>query len=263
MHGAVADEAWDEVLAEVADAGAAGVVGGSELAAQLVEGADEGLGLVDEDLGGDRRRGRPVGLVVDAGDLLAATDGDDGLVGGLGPADLGRDDGAVAAPLEVGVDDGPQVEGEDLVGRHDDDRVGAEVPDGVGVAVEVVAVAAGEAVDGERAPALLRHQPAQPAAGAVEVPGAARGEVPVERGGLVLHREPDVGDAAVRQVGQGDVDELVAAAERQGRLGALAGEDVHPGALPPGLDDRQHLRRRPHAATVPHGARANPPRVGR
>ena len=209
------------------------------------------LGLVDEHLGRDRRAGRLVGLVLHARDARPGTHRDDVLLGCLGAGDLGGDDRAVGAALEVRRDHRAQVEGPDLVGAGHDDRVGPEAAHRVGEAREVVGVAGGEPVLGRRPAALLRHQPAQATAGAVEVPGPARREVPVQGAGLVLNREPDVGDAAVHQVRQGNVDQLVGATEGERGLGALTGEHVEARTLPARLDDGQDGGVRTHQATVP------------
>ncbi len=71
-------------------------------------------------------------------------------------------------------------------------------------------------------------------------PTAAVRDLLLERRALVLHRQPDVVDAAVREVRQREVDEPVDAGERQRRLGPLAREDVHPAAGAAGLDDGEH-----------------------
>ena len=54
---------------------------------------------------------------------------------------------------------------------------------------------------------------------------------------LELHRQPDVGDPAVGEVGQREVDQLVDPGEGQRRLGAFAGQHVHPAPRAAGLDD--------------------------
>ena len=170
--------------------------------------------------------------------------------------------------VEVLVDDVAQVEAEDLVGAEDEDDVGAEVPDRVEVAVEVVAVALAETGLGRRPAALLGREPLQPTPGAVEVPRPAGRDVLVQARGEVLHGQPHVGDPAVRERRQGEVDELVLAGIRKGGLGPLAGEDVHPRALAAGLDDGQHLGSPRHGThSAPRWRRARPrgpsPRFGR
>ena len=47
----------------------------------------------------------------------------------------------------------------------------------------------------------------------------------------------------MREIGQREIDELITAGERQGRLGALAGQDVHTRAFAARLDDGQEAGR--------------------
>lgn len=160
---------------------------------------------------------------------------------GLRERHLDGDDRGLGPALEVLGDDGPHVEAVDLVGARHDDDLGARLTQLGTHLQQVVGVAGAEALGPAGLP-FLRHEPPVAAAGAVEVPGPPTGEVAVERGRLVLHRDPHVRDAAVAEVAQCEVDELVAAGEGEGGLGALTREDVHPGALTTRLDDPDDLR---------------------
>ena len=239
------------MLPEVADARVLTVGRVHPLGPEVFERGRESHGVVGEDLGRDRRALRTLRLVVEALHETGATQLDHSLGRCLRPRHLGGDDGAGGATVEVLVDDVAQVEGAHRVGAEDEDDIGAEVTDRVEVAIEVVAVALAETVLRGRAAALLGRQPLQPAAGPVEVPRTPVRDVLVQARRLELDGEPHVGDPAVRQRRQGEVHELVLPGIRQGRLGALAGEDVHAGALATRLNDRQHLGSSHHA---PHCA---------
>ena len=65
---------------------------------------------------------------------------------------------------------------------------------------------------------------------------------------LVLRQDQDLPEAGVDAVREGEVDDPVDAAERHGRLGAVAGQGLQPGALPAGQDDGQHIL---HQTTAP------------
>ena len=84
-----------------------------------------------------------------------------------------------------------------------------------------------------RAGAGLGHHAAEASAVAVHAPGAAAGQVVVDRCDLVLHAHPDVLHLGVEQPGQGEVDQPVHTSERQRRLGALTGEHIHARPWPP------------------------------
>ena len=138
--------------------------------------------------------------------------------------------------LDVLGDHAGEVERVDVVGRHDEQEVrleGADVrlapEDRVGVPLVEAALAAAE----------VRMEHPHAAVRAVEVPGAAVGQVLRERVRLVLQDDPDVGDAAVSQVREREVDQPVDAGERHRRLRALLGEDVEPAALAACEDERQ------------------------
>src|SRR5206468_13053836 len=64
----------------------------------------------------------------------------------------------------------------------------------------------------------------------------AAGEVLHERAGLVLGEDAQLEDARVDEVREHEVDDTVAAAVRDRRLGAVAGERVEAAPLAPGED---------------------------
>lgn len=59
----------------------------------------------------------------------------------------------------------------------------------------------------------------------------------VERGGVELREDVDLGQAAVDAVGHGHVDQAVGAADGHGGLGALLGQREQPGARAAAQDD--------------------------
>ena len=71
---------------------------------------------------------------------------------------------------------------------------------------------------------LRRHDVDELAQLAAEIALPAEVDVPVEAHRLVLGEDEDLAHAAVEAVREGEVDDAVDAAERHGRLGAVAGE---------------------------------------
>ena len=69
----------------------------------------------------------------------------------------------------------------------------------------------------------------------------AGGDVAIEAAGLVLGQDEDAAQVAVDAVGQGEVDDAVESAERDGRLGTVARQRVQAGALAARQDQRQHV----------------------
>ena len=86
------------------------------------------------------------------------------------------------------------------------------------------------------------------AAPAIEVPRATNADVVVQRAGAVLGENADVSDLRVGAVAQGEVDDAVAAAERDGRFCPLLGEHAEPVSLPSGEDHRDDTF---HGASLP------------
>ena len=149
--------------------------------------------------------------------------------------------------VEVEVEHLPHVHPVDVVGAEDEGvlrlLVGDDVEvlvDGVGGALEPLA--ARSASGPGRSPTYwLRKAESRQAAL----------HVGVERLRLVLHQHLDLEDAGVGEVGEDEVDDAVAAAEGDGRLGPVAGERVEPPPFAAGQDHRQELR---HVVTPPRGA---------
>ena len=63
----------------------------------------------------------------------------------------------------------------------------------------------------------------------------------IEAVALVLGQDDDLEVAGVGEVGQREVDQPVAAAERDGRLGPVVGQREQPLALSPGQDDDEDM----------------------
>ena len=72
-------------------------------------------------------------------------------------------------------------------------------------------------------------------------------DVAIERERLVLGEDVDVAQVGVDAVGEGDVDDAVLAGERNGRLGAVAGEGEEPFA---GATGEQNTERVSHRAAT-------------
>ena len=246
-----------QVVAEVPETGVARRGVGAQLGVQFLESRDQHLGVVDHDLGRHRRRGGLVGLVGETGDGAVVRDLQAGVVAGLLQRAFGGHHGAGRSGVKVGADRVLVVEAVDVVGAEHQEYVGPGGADPVAEPVELVGVAAREALLVGGPGAFLRHHQPQPAAVAVEVPGAPVGHLLLEAGPEVGHREPHIRDAAVREVGQGEVDELVDPGERQRRLGPLTGQHVHAVARTSGLDEGEDAgaRHAGHGDMPVHGAR--------
>ena len=66
-------------------------------------------------------------------------------------------------------------------------------------------------------------------------------DVPAQAHGLVLRQDEHPADVRVDAVGQGEVDDPVDPAERDGGLGAVAGQRLQARPPAPGQDDGQHV----------------------
>src|SRR5207247_3563458 len=89
--------------------------------------------------------------------------------------------------------------------------------------------------------ALLRwHDVDELAQRVAHVPLPGHVDVPVEAHRLVLREQQHLAEVAVDAVGECEVDDPVAAAERHGRLGPVAGQRLRTRPLAAGQDDRQH-----------------------
>ena len=113
----------------------------------------------------------------------------------------------------MGVEHIAQIESEDVVGAHRDHDVRGELGEEVALLDKGVCVPRGDGL--VSVAALKRRQDPQPPVGPVEVPWPSVGEVVVERVGLVLLDDPDILQATVGDLRQGDVDEAVGPSEGQ------------------------------------------------
>lgn len=127
--------------------------------------------------------------------------------------------------LQVGGDELAEVGAVHVVGRQHEQRVGVGLADLVAHAAQQVGVALREAAALLAAP-LFGAEHEQAAAGAVQVPRAPARDRAFDVARVVLHADEHVGDVAVHEVAQRDVDEPVRAAEGQHGLGPFAGERV-------------------------------------
>src|SRR5262249_31923678 len=135
-------------------------------------------------------------------------------------------DGEARATGNVVVQELARVHAVDVVRAKDHDVVRALVVDQVQVLKNGVR-GAGEPA--RAAPHLGRHGGHVVAEHRVQPPRLC--DVAVQAMALVLGQDDDLEVAAVDQVGQGEVDETVRAAEGHGRLGAVGGEWVQTFAL--------------------------------
>jgi hypothetical protein len=134
----------------------------------------------------------------------------------------------------------------DVVAGQDEDRVGVAVLELAQVlqnGVRGAAVPLGDAATGD-----VRLAQLHPAVVAVEIPRPAQPDVVVERPGVVLGQDDDVGDVRVDAVRQGEIDDPVLATERHRGLRALLRKDREPLALAARKD---HRHRRLHARVTP------------
>ena len=91
---------------------------------------------------------------------------------------------------------------------------------------------------GDPAPRDIGLEHLDPARVAVQVPRPAQPDVVVERAGVVLGQDDDVGDVRVDAVRQREVDDPVLAPERDRRLGPDRGQDREALTLAAGQDHR-------------------------
>ena len=78
-------------------------------------------------------------------------------------------------------------------------------------------------------------------------------DVPVQADGLVLGEDQDLAEVGVDAVGEGEVDDPVDPAERDGRLGPVAGQGLQAGPPAPGQDDGQHVAMHPATSALTPG----------
>ena len=131
----------------------------------------------------------------------------------------------------------------DVVAGEDEDVLGLFGADGVDVLVDGVGGALvpglGDALHGREDLDELAEL-----VGDDRAPALA--DVAVERERLVLGEDVDVAEVGVDAVGEGDVDDAVLAGERNGRLGAIAGEGEEPFAGTTGKQDTKCISHRSH-----------------
>ena len=152
-----------------------------------------------------------------------------------------------ALGLDVLVDHLAGVHAVDVVRSHDQDVVGLLVEDQVEALVDGV----GRSLEPLRPETLLGGDGGDVVVEHVGHP-PRHGHVTVEAVTLVLGEDDDAPETAVDQVGQDEVDDPVAAAERHGRLGPVIGQGGEPGALAARQDDGQHPLVGPRSADSYH-----------
>ena len=179
------EQAGKETVAVVAEIAALG----DELAEHLAE----RVWPVHEHLGADSSTDRPFRLVGDVGHAVAVGLHDEIAGYVLAAGHQGGHDGRVVPTVEVRDERVAEVEAEELVRAHDDQRIGTERLDDVPVPRQGVGVPVGD----RGVVALLeRRQDPQATTRSVEVPRPATGEVLVEQVRLVLLEDPHVDQAA-------------------------------------------------------------------
>ena len=127
----------------------------------------------------------------------------------------------------------------DVIGAEDDHVVGLVVVDEIQALVDRV----GGAREPVRAAAHLRGHRRDVVAEQVRH-APRQGDVPVERVTLVLREHDDAQVAGVDEVREREVDQPVAATERDGRLRPVGGQRHQALALAAGEHDREYTRRR-------------------
>ena len=147
-----------------------------------------------------------------------------------------RRDGERRARLDVLLDHLREVHAVDVVGTDDDDDLGLLVIDQVEALEDRVCAA--------EIPVLVHallggHRGDVVAEDRRHAPGL--GDVLVQAVGLVLRQHDDLEVAGVDDIGQGEVDESIDAAERHCGFGSVSRERHQPLALPTRQDDGQNL----------------------
>ena len=141
----------------------------------------------------------------------------------IGQVVVRADGGDVRAGGDVPLDQGAHVDVRAEVPARDEHLILADI-------VAQIGADRGERVHAAGVEPLLRVREAegrehvQPAAAAREVPARAAAEVVHQREVAALHDDPDVADAGVHHVGEREVDQAIAPAERERRAGAVEAE---------------------------------------
>ena len=161
-----------------------------------------------------------LGLLDEAGDLAVARDLDDAEAGYIGGLNGQGGEGDVGAGVDMLPEHAAVVHLVDVVAGEDEDVFGLLGADGVDVLVDGV----GGAHVPVGADALHGGQDLDELAELLgDDAGPAFADVAIEGERLVLGEDVNVAQVGVDAVGEGDVDDAVLAAERNGRLGAIAG----------------------------------------
>jgi hypothetical protein len=108
----------------------------------------------------------------------------------------------------------------------------------------------------------IRLQDSHPAFAAVEIPGPARADVIVQRGGRVLGEHADRLDARVAAVAEDEVDDAVLAAERHRADRALGRQHAEPLAPSAGENQRHQVPHRRLSEVAQHREAATGRPVG-
>ena len=90
-------------------------------------------------------------------------------------------------------------------------------------------------------PLLRGHHVDELAQLAAQIALPAQVDVPVQAHRLVLREDEILAHAAVEAIRQGEINDAIDAAERDGRLGPVAGQRLQPRSLAPGQDHRQDI----------------------
>ena len=225
------------MFAEVAQVGPGTVC---QLPRQRLERVQDHAGAVGEHLGGHHVRRRVLGLVREPSDPAVAVHLDDAVVRGLLDGHPGGHDGEVGVAIQVRGYDVGEVEPVDVVGAEHQEHVRRELTDELSGLENGVRVALVPSLLIVKVAALLGGEETQPTMRAVQVPRPPAGHHVDDGLHLILRGHPHVVDRRVAQIAQRKVDEAVDAGERQGRLGAALGENLHPAAFSTGQHQRQH-----------------------
>src|SRR5712691_1585824 len=167
---------------------------------------------------------------------------------GLGGGYFDGCDGDLGAGVAVLLEHAAVVHLVDVIAGEDEDEFRALAADGVDVLVDVV----GGALIPLLRDAHLRREDFDVIAEAGE--GRPSGaDVAVQAEGLVLGEDENAAEIRIDAVREGDVDDAVESAERNGRLGAVASERPEAFALAPGKENYNG---------IPHIGHRLPPRRG-
>ena len=168
------------------------------------------------------------------------------------PGDGQAGDGQVGAAVAVEVDHGGVVHLVDVVAGEDQGVAGAGLLDRVDVLVDGV----GRPLVPVLGDPLLRRDDLDVLVELAAEEPPALVDVAVQADGLVLGQDEDLAEVAVDAVGEGEVDDAVDAAERDGGLGSIAGQGFEPGPSTAGQHDRQDISQH---RTPPKISRLAPP----